>query len=389
MDRRSRLIRSGLSLASELSLDVVLQRIVEAAAELTDARYGALGVMGADGRIAEFVTTGMSAEERARIGDPPTGHGILGLLIKDARPVRIANLAEHPLSYGFPKNHPPMTTFLGAPVIARGTVYGNIYLTDKHGGEAFDEQDEESLEVLAAQAGIAIENARLYEESQARQRWLAASAEVANAILSRSQPDEALQLVTSRARQLVQADLAWVVTPEASGPLRIAVADGAGAEAILGMTIPLEDSISGEVVRTGKAIKVHDPRHDDRSYRPLVEAADLGPRRVRPAHRARPGLRDARRGARAGRERLRRRRRGDCSSPSRTRRRSRSSTPGPSARWSGSWCSRTASGSPRSFTTASSRRCSRWGWDCRGPPSCRATRSSRCGSRGPWPSSIA
>jgi signal transduction histidine kinase len=277
MDRRSRLIRSGLSLASELSLDVVLQRIVEAAAELTDARYGALGVMGADGRIAQFVTTGVSDEERARIGDAPTGHGILGLLIKDARPVRIANLAEHPLSYGFPKNHPLMTTFLGAPVIARGTVYGNIYLTDKHGGEVFDEQDEESLEILAAQAGIAVENARLYEESQARQRWLAASAEVANAILSRSQPDEALQLVTSRARELVQADLAWVVTPEATGPLRVAVADGVAADAILGMAIPLEDSISGEVVRTGSPIKVQDPRHDDRAYRPLVEAADLGP----------------------------------------------------------------------------------------------------------------
>ena len=164
MDRRDRLIRTGLALASELTLEAVLQRIVESAAELTDAKYGALGVLGADGRIAEFVTTGITAEQRAAIGDPPTGHGILGVLIEDPRPLRIRVLAEHPLSHGFPPNHPPMTSFLGAPVVSRGKIYGNVYLTNKQGAAEFDEEDQEALVVLASQAGVAIENAQLYEE---------------------------------------------------------------------------------------------------------------------------------------------------------------------------------------------------------------------------------
>jgi signal transduction histidine kinase len=277
VDRRDRLIRSGLALASELSLEAVLQRIVEAAAELTDARYGALGVLGSDGRIAQFVTTGVSPEQRAAIGDPPTGHGILGLLIEDAQPVRIDNLGDHPLSYGFPPNHPPMTSFLGAPVMSRATVYGNIYLTNKHGAQAFDDEDQEALVILAAQAGIAIENARLYEEAQARQRWLAASAEIATAILSRSHADEALQLVTARARELVRADLAWVVTPGDDGTLRVEFADGERAGSILGMVLPADDSIAGEVVSTGRAVVVPDLRHDDRVFQPLLEAGNIGP----------------------------------------------------------------------------------------------------------------
>ena len=167
MDRSKRLIRTGLTLASDLGLETVLQRIVDEAVDLTDATYGALGVLGADGRIAEFVTTGITPEQRAAIGDPPTGHGILGLLIRDPRPVRIRNLADHELSYGFPPNHPAMTSFLGAPVSSRGTVFGNLYLTNKKGADEFDQEDEDALIVLAAQAGIAVENARLYAEARA------------------------------------------------------------------------------------------------------------------------------------------------------------------------------------------------------------------------------
>ena len=163
-DRRDRLIRSGLALASELSLEVVLQRIVELAVELTEATYGALGVLGPDGRIAEFVTVGVTPEQRAAIGDPPTGHGLLGLLINDPAPIRIPRIADHPGSHGFPPNHPPMTSFMGAPVSARGRVFGNLYLTDKRGVEGFDEDDEQALVVLATQAGVAVENARLHEE---------------------------------------------------------------------------------------------------------------------------------------------------------------------------------------------------------------------------------
>jgi len=165
-DRSERLIRAGLVLASDLSLETVLQRIVDEAVDLTDATYGALGVLGADGRIAEFVTTGITAEQRAAIGDPPTGHGILGLLIRDPRPVRIPNLADHEFSYGFPPNHPHMTSFLGAPVTSRGRVFGNLYLTNKKGAAEFDRRDEDALVVLAAQAGIAVENARLYAEAR-------------------------------------------------------------------------------------------------------------------------------------------------------------------------------------------------------------------------------
>jgi len=164
MDRAERLIRSGLALASELSLEAVLERIVELAVELTDAQYGALGVLGKDGRIAQFITKGVSPEQRAAIGDPPTGHGILGLLIEDARPVRIPNLGQHSLSYGFPPNHPPMTSFLGAPVSSRGRVYGNLYLTNKRSASEFDQEDEDALVILASQAGIAVENAQLHAD---------------------------------------------------------------------------------------------------------------------------------------------------------------------------------------------------------------------------------
>jgi signal transduction histidine kinase len=167
IDRAERLIRSGLTLASELGLEAVLQRIVDEAVDLTDAMYGALGVLGPDGRIAEFVTTGITPEQRAAIGDPPTGHGILGLLISDPRPIRIPNLADHELSYGFPPNHPPMKSFLGAPVSARGTVFGNLYLTNKKDAAEFDRADEDALVVLAAQAGIAVDNAHLYAEARA------------------------------------------------------------------------------------------------------------------------------------------------------------------------------------------------------------------------------
>lgn len=168
-----RLIDAGMILASELGLDAVLRRIIELAVELTDARYGALGVLTPDGdAIQEFVTVGITPEERAAIGPPPTGHGLLGALITDARPMRIPNISADPRSVGFPPHHPPMTSLLGAPVTGRGTVFGNIYLTDKQTADAFDEEDERVLVVLATQAAIAVENARLYEETERKGREL-------------------------------------------------------------------------------------------------------------------------------------------------------------------------------------------------------------------------
>jgi signal transduction histidine kinase len=272
------LIRSGLVLASELDLELVLQRIVHAAVELTDAQYGALGVLGRDGRIASFITVGVTPEQRATIGDPPTGHGLLGLLIDDAKPVRIANIAEHPLSYGFPANHPPMSSFLGAPISARGKVFGNIYLTNKeHGAAEFTEDDQEALVVLATQAGIAIENARLYEESTRRERFLDATREIATETLTRSEVDDTLALIARRARELSNAATAWIVVPEGADSLRIAVADGDAAEQLVGMPVPMNASLSGEVVRGGVSIAVDDSRSDGRAYGPLIEAADAGP----------------------------------------------------------------------------------------------------------------
>jgi signal transduction histidine kinase len=167
------LIEAGMILASELSLDAVLQRIVELATEITDARYGALGVLTPDGRaIEEFISVGVTPEERAAIGDPPVGHGVLGLLIEKVGPLRIPDIGADPRSVGFPPNHPPMRSFLGAPVVARGTVFGNIYLTEKRGSPTFGDEDEAALIVLATQAGVAVENARLYEETQRQHREL-------------------------------------------------------------------------------------------------------------------------------------------------------------------------------------------------------------------------
>jgi signal transduction histidine kinase len=160
-------------LASELTLDAVLLRIVELAVDLTEARYGALGVLTLDGRlIEEFITVGITPEERSALGDPPTGHGLLGALITEARPLRIPDISEDPRSVGFPPNHPPMKSLLGAPVTGRGRVFGNIYLTDKQGADTFDEEDERVLVVLATQAAIAVENARLYDETERKSREL-------------------------------------------------------------------------------------------------------------------------------------------------------------------------------------------------------------------------
>jgi signal transduction histidine kinase len=165
-ERNSKLIESGLTLSSELSFEVVLRRIVQIAMEITGARYGALGVLDDQGMIEEFITEGLTAEQRSAIGDLPTGHGVLGVLIDEGRGLRIRDISKHPRSSGFPPNHPPMRSFLGTPVVARGHMFGRLYLTEKQGAEEFDEEDEQAVIILAAQAGVAIENARLYEETQ-------------------------------------------------------------------------------------------------------------------------------------------------------------------------------------------------------------------------------
>ncbi len=162
--RADLLIEAGLALAPERSLIAILHRIVELAVGITAARYGAISVLGPDGSIEEFITQGITDEDRAKIGDLPTGHGILGLLISEARPLRFKDLSAHPKSVGFPPHHPPMHSLLGSPIVARGKVFGNIYVTDKQGADEFSIDDERGLQVLATQAGVAVENARLYDE---------------------------------------------------------------------------------------------------------------------------------------------------------------------------------------------------------------------------------
>jgi two-component system, NarL family, sensor histidine kinase DevS len=165
-DRLERLVAAGALLTSELSLEGVLQQTVIIAAEVIGARYAAIGVLGPDGRLLEsFTTHGITPEERARIGAPPRGHGILGLVIREARVIRLPDLTRHPDSYGFPPHHPPMHSFLGAPIIGRRGVFGNLYLTERLGGGYFTEGDERIAVLLAAQAAAAVENARLHEES--------------------------------------------------------------------------------------------------------------------------------------------------------------------------------------------------------------------------------
>src|SRR5215218_1599876 len=274
--RYERLLEAGITLASELSLPAALQRIVELAAELTGARYGALGVLGRDGAITQFITTGVTEEQRAAIGHIPVGRGILGVLIDDATPLRLHDIADDPRSVGFPPNHPPMHSFLGAPVTARGRVYGNLYLTEKQGGHDFDAEDERALVLLAAQAGVAIENAQLYEETRDRARRLEAIRAITTAILAGTDTGELLALVVRHARELAGADLATLALPAGTDRLVIAAADGLLAEELQGTTFPTEGSVTGEVIRTGKAVALADAGADDRTAQPIVRA-HLGP----------------------------------------------------------------------------------------------------------------
>ena len=280
MDRRDELIEAGLVLASELSLSAVLQRIIEVAAEITGARYGALGVV-EDGKLTDFITTGITPEQRRAIGDLPVGHGILGLLIHrgtDRTPIRIADIARHPEAYGFPANHPEMHSFLGAPIVARGEVFGDIYLTEKRTASEFTEEDEQAVLVLASQAGVAIENARLYEDTRRRERWLEAVGEITNAVLAGGGSDETLSLVASRARDLVAADLTTVAVPDPGGEeLVIRAADGINAAALSGMRFPAETSISGAVIRSGRTEVTEDVSDDARAHQPVVSLGDMGP----------------------------------------------------------------------------------------------------------------
>lgn len=194
------LLDAVAAMSSDLELDSVLRRIVESACALTGARYGALGVIGDDQGLSAFITHGISDAERARIGDPPHGRGILGLLIRHPDPIRLPRLQDHAASYGFPTNHPPMTSFLGVPVLIRGEAFGNLYLTEKAGGAEFTEQDQTLVEALASAAGVVVQNARAYAVSERQRAWLEASSRLEQALRPGASDREALDLVAVAAR---------------------------------------------------------------------------------------------------------------------------------------------------------------------------------------------
>src|SRR5215475_14545128 len=197
--RLHRLLDAVVSVASDLSLPDVLRRIVQLSAELAGARYAALGVIGPDRKLVEFIHEGIDEETRERIGDLPTGGGILGLLIDRPEPLRLHDLTEHPQSFGFPPNHPPMRSFLGVPIRVRGKVFGNLYLTEKADGADFAEEDQEIVVALAAAAAVAVENARLYERTHRREQWLQASNDITGKLLAGADARETLSMVATQA----------------------------------------------------------------------------------------------------------------------------------------------------------------------------------------------
>jgi signal transduction histidine kinase len=282
-DRVHGLLEAVVAVGTDLELEAVLRRIVEAAVTLVDARYGALGVVGEDGRLADFIPVGVDEAAIAVIDHWPEGRGLLGLLITDPRPLRLAEIASHPQSSGFPEGHPPMRAFLGVPVRIRDEVYGNLYLTEKRGGAAFDDEDETLVTALAAAAGVAIENARLFEAARRQQRWLQASAEVTRRLLGGAAAGEVLEFVTGQTLEMTGADLVVLALPGEDGrQLTIRHAAGDGAQQALGLDLPAEGSLSGQVLATGLAVTVADFRHDQRVAKAARDNLDLGPAVVFP-----------------------------------------------------------------------------------------------------------
>jgi signal transduction histidine kinase len=264
-DRVYSLLEAVVAVGSSLELEVLLRSIVETAVSLVDAQYGAMGVIGEGGTLAEFIPVGLTSEEIGAIHHWPEGKGLLGLLISDPKPLRLADIKDHQQSFGFPPGHPPMKTFLGVPIRIRGEVYGNLYLTEKAGGGQFDTEDEAVVIALAAAAGVAIENARLYDQARRQQRWLSATAEVTRHLLSGAEPYEALSIITNRALEMTGADIVMLALPTDDGcHVRIEHAAGLAAEQALGIVVPQENSVSGEVIKSGERLSIPDYTTDPR-----------------------------------------------------------------------------------------------------------------------------
>jgi signal transduction histidine kinase len=261
------LVDAGIALTSELSLDALLARLVQVGAELTGARYAALGVIDRDGEELErFVAHGLDDEQRRAIGDLPRGRGILGVLTRDARALRLHDIAGDERSVGFPPNHPPMRTFLGVPILLRGVAFGNLYLTEKAGGDDFTDEDEELVTALAAQAAVAIENARLYEAATRWSRQLETVNEIAVSFAAESDLRVQLDLIARRLRELLGARLVAVALPRGDGSLRIAAAAGDDVE---GVVLP-PDSKTALALRRRRGERIDDVTADEEIVQPIA-----------------------------------------------------------------------------------------------------------------------
>jgi signal transduction histidine kinase len=279
-DRLRALLDAGIALNAELSLDALLQRLVESAAEITGAGYAALGVIDKSGRTLErFLTTGIDAERHAAIGELPRGRGILGVLIREARALRLDDIGADPRSVGFPRNHPPMKSFLGLPIMLRGVAYGNLYLTEKEGDDQFTDEDLELTQLLAAQAAVAIENARLYESTTRWLRQFETLNEIGNALASEVELTPLLELVSRRLRELLDAGIVLIALPGPGAELVVAAADGDGTYGLPGMSLDLDHSKMGRVLERGRSERVdsvlEDPEVDQKTVRRLGVHAGL------------------------------------------------------------------------------------------------------------------
>lgn len=273
----SRLLGANLSMIEDLHLAGVLTRIVEAAVDLVGASYGAIGVLAPDGSLEEFVHVGMDRDTVERIGRLPAGKGLLGALVDDPRPLRLDQLSQDPRSVGFPEHHPEMTSFLGVPIHVRDEVFGNLYLCDPPGRPGFSVEDEEVTLALAASAGLAIENARLYEVSRRRERWAEGTAQVMEEMIGHG--SEALQLIADRVLDLADADLVSVLRPRA-GALIAEHASGEGSQQILGATVQMAESLPGRALITGRPQMVDDIA--DGSLPTHLEVSRFGPQMAVP-----------------------------------------------------------------------------------------------------------
>lgn len=270
------LVDLNRSIVAELTLAAVLRRAVEVARTIARAQYAALGVLGPDGQLEQFIHAGLDDDTVLAIGELPRGRGVLGALITDPRPIRLATIGADPRSSGFPPSHPPMTSFLGVPIQSRGEIYGNLYLTNRVDASEFTAEDEELVQAVAATAGVAVENARLYEESRRQQEWLRASAEISRELLQDSTATQILTRIADVVLRLAAADVVTIVFPAGTtDEMTVQIARGRQAQTLLGYTYPAGESLALAAMRAGHALRVE--ASDGHYFVHLQSAFDVGP----------------------------------------------------------------------------------------------------------------